>query len=221
VSEDPRAIADHMDARCCGRVDAGEDLTRPKGVSRDLVATLDEVGVRGRSVLDVGCGAGGLCLTLLEHGASSAVGVDLSPQAVEQATRASRARGVEDRASFRVADGSRAALEPADVVVLDKVYCCFHDPVALRANTLPAARMTYAIVLPPSGGVRGVLARVAVRLENLLRWFQRDDFRAHVHDVAALDTAIREAGFRPAVVRRRRPVWDLRIYTRAPAPDRV
>lgn len=209
MTEDPRVIADYIDARVCCQVRS----SLPRGVSRQLVAVLESGGVRGQSVLDVGCGTGGLCLALVDRGAASAVGVDLSPRAIDQAARASQERGVADRAIFRVGDGSQTAYEPADVVVLDKVFCCYFDPVALLTNTLPAANTTYAIVLPPSRGVRGALARLAVGIENLGRRLKGDDFRAYVHDVVGLDAAIRDAGFRPALLRRRL-FWDIRVYTR-------
>lgn len=213
MSEDPRVIADYMDVRVCCRLRADDGSTRLRGVSRPLVTALESVGIRGRSVLDVGCGAGELCLTLLDRGAVAAAGVDLSPRSVERARQTSREHGVADRVTFRVGDGSQAVLAAADVVVLDKVYCCYFDPAALMANTVPAARQTYAIVLPPSRGLRGVLARTAIGLENLGRRVRGNPFRGYVHDVTDLDAAIRAAGFRPAL-RRRRLLWDIRIYAR-------
>ena len=210
---DPQTIADYMDERVCCRVDAGDDLATPAGVSEDLVSALSTVGLGGRTVLDIGCGAGGLCLALLERGATHAVGIDLSPQAIRQARLASRDRGLASRVRFDVGDGAATRLEPADVVVLDKVYCCFFDPEALLRNTLPAATAVYAVVLPPSEGVRGRLARLAIGAENLWRKLKRNDFRAYVHDVPALEAEILAAGFRQSIVQRR-PLWDVRIYVR-------
>ncbi|MDX1658973.1 MAG: class I SAM-dependent methyltransferase [Nitriliruptorales bacterium] len=210
---DPQTIADYMDERVCCRVDAGEDLATPAGVSEDLLSALSTVGLGGRTVLDVGCGAGGLCLELLERGATRAVGIDLSPEAIRQARLATRGRGLASRVQFAVGDGAATPLDPADVVVLDKVYCCFFDPDALLRNTLPAASAVYAIVLPPSEGFRGRLARLVIGAENLWRRLKRNDFRAYVHDVPALEAEILDAGFRPSIVQRR-PLWDVRIYVR-------
>lgn len=211
MSEDPRVIAAYVDERVCCR--AGGEPSTLRAVSRDLVAAIRSVGVEGRSVLDVGCGVGGLSLALLDAGAGTAIGVDLSRQAVDQARRTAERQGTGDRSVFRVADGSTAEFDEADVVVLDKVYCCYFDPEALLANTLPVAREVYAMVLPPSRGVRGLVARLAIGAENLGRRLTGTPFRAYVHDVDTLDAAIRRGGFRPAAGRRR-PVWDVRVYVR-------
>ncbi len=63
----------------------------------------------GRRVLDVGCGAGGVLLDLLRYGLtpSAAVGVDLLPARIEQATK------LLPGADLRVADAQALPLEDA------------------------------------------------------------------------------------------------------------
>jgi magnesium-protoporphyrin O-methyltransferase len=189
---------------------------RPGGVSRDLIRALEQTGLRDRTVLDVGCGAGGLVFEALERGARSATGVDLSRASVEQARLISMERGLEDRTTFSVGDGSSLSLDPHDVVVLDKVFCCFADADRLLANSLPAARSVYAFSVPPSSGVRGAIARGRVWIENFgyrLRPRRSGGFRAHVHDVGKLDAGLRAAGFTRRHLRRRLG-WDLAVYAR-------
>lgn len=212
---------DHEPERCC--FDDWADFyarrarrRRLGGVSRDLIRGLEDGGLRGRTILDVGCGAGGLVLEALERGATSATGFDLSPASIEQARRISSERGLGERARFAVADGSDAPLDAHDVVVLDKVFCCFADADRLLANTLPAARSVYAFTVPPSAGLRGAARRTLATVENAwyaLRPRRYGGFRSHVHDVGALDAGIRDAGFRPAFARRRL-WWDVRVYAR-------
>ncbi|HSD48956.1 MAG TPA: class I SAM-dependent methyltransferase [Actinomycetota bacterium] len=186
------------------------------GVSRDLVRGLEEAGLRGRTVLDVGCGAGGLIFEALERGATSATGVDLSSASIEQAHLISVERGLDDRATFSVADGSTASLGPHDVVVLDKVFCCFADADRLLANSLPAARSVYAFAVPPSSGIRGAVARSLSRIENGWYWLRPrrfGGFRTHIHDVGKLDAGVRAARFAP-LFQRRRFGWDVAVYAR-------
>ena len=186
-------------------------------VSSTLVDGLDATGLEGRTVLDVGCGAGGLLFQTLEGGASRVTGIDLSPVSIQEARRISSERGLADRAGFDVADGAATTLEPHDVVVLDKVFCCYPDVDALLERSLAAARSVYGISLPPSGGIRGIFSRVLTWGENVgyrLRRRRFGGFRSFVHDVAALEERIRAAGFTP-LFRRRRLMWDLAVYARS------
>jgi magnesium-protoporphyrin O-methyltransferase len=186
------------------------------GPSTDLVAALEDAGLGGRTVLDVGCGAGGLVLETLERGARSATGIDLSAAAIGEARRISVERGIADRATFAVGDGASEHLAPHDVVVLDKVFCCYPDVGGLLTNSLGAARSVYAFSLPPSAGLRGAVRRWLARMQN--RWYRLrrskfGGFQTYVHDVAAIDASVRAAGFRRRFARRRF-AWDLAVYVR-------
>jgi magnesium-protoporphyrin O-methyltransferase len=109
-------------------------------------------------------------------------------------------------------------LDPHDVVVLNRVLCCYADVDALLTNSLAAASFVYAFTAPPSAGLAGTLAYAETRLANA--WFRIRakkfrGFRVHVHDLEAVDRRVHEAGFRPIVKGRRRLVWHLAIYERA------
>lgn len=190
---------------------------RRLGVSAELIGGLEAAGLRGRTILDVGCGAGGLVLEALERGAGSATGVDLSAASIQEARRIASERGLAARTSFEVADGSVATLAPHDIVVLDKVFCCYADVDGLLRNSLAAARSVYGFSVPPSVGLRGAIRRAVARLRNAwfrLRRAKFGSFRTYVHDVRALDAGVRAAGFTP-VYSRRRLAWDLAVYRRA------
>jgi ribosomal protein L11 methyltransferase len=80
---------------------------------------LEETDLRGRSVLDVGCGSGILAMAALRLGARRAVGFDFDPAAALLAGQYARHNGAE--ADFYL--GTIAALapdgDPFDVVVLN------------------------------------------------------------------------------------------------------
>lgn len=152
----------------------------------------------------------------LDRGARAATGIDLSTAAIEEARRLSGERGLAERATFEVADGSTVTLTLHDVVVLDKVFCCYPDVDGLLANSLAAARSVYAFSIPPSAGLRGAVQRALTRIANgwyRLRRRKFGGFRTYVHDVAALDGGVRAAGFEP-VASRRRLAWDIAVYSR-------
>src|SRR5262245_16694870 len=125
-------------------------------ITSALLAALEAEGLEGRTILDVGCGTGDLALAALAHGASAATGFDLGAGAIEHARALARERGLEDRAVFEVADGSVAELPATDVVVLNRVVCCYPDARGLLENTLGAAGSVYALSAPVDRGLPGL-----------------------------------------------------------------
>lgn len=85
------------------------------------------------SVLDVGCGIGALGTALLTKGAGKGTFVDVSAAYLGAAREVAAQAGVAERASFYRDDfaTSEQAYPQADVVVLDRVVCCYPDGVAL------------------------------------------------------------------------------------------
>lgn len=210
--------------RCCfddwaeGNAKRARHKEITAGIGRDLVAALGPSRLEGRTVLDLGCGTGDLALATLARGATRATGVDLGRRAIEEARALAEERSLEDRATFRVGDAAKVELDRHDVVLLNRVLCCYPDVDALLDNSLSAAASVYAFTAPPSAGLAGSVARANNGLAN--SWFRIRDkkfrgFRAHVHDLKAIDLRIREAGFRPVVESRRRVLWQLAIYERA------
>lgn len=187
------------------------------GVTRALLEELRAVGLEGASVLDVGCGVGDLALATVAGGAARATGIDLSGEVIREARRLAEDRGITDRVSFSVGDGATVGVEPHDVVVLNRVFCCYADVDRLLDNSLSAARSVYAFTTPPSTGLGGAVAKAQTALANAwyrLRRTKFGGFRVFVHDVAGIDARVREAGFRPVVGARRRFVWHLAVYAR-------
>lgn len=208
--------------RCCFDDWAAGNAKRARrrgiaaGITRDLLGALGP-SLRNRTVLDLGCGTGDLALGALARGATRATGVDLGPGAIEDARALARERRIEDRSTFQVGDAAKVHLDRHDVVMLNRVLCCYPEVDALLDNSLPAARHVFAFTAPPSAGLAGTFARVETRLANI--WFRIRDkkfrgFRVHVHDLAAVDRRVREAGFHSVVECRRRLVWHLAIYER-------
>jgi magnesium-protoporphyrin O-methyltransferase len=119
--------------------------------------------------------------------------------------------------TFTVGDAAKVRLDPHDVVLLNRVLCCYPDVDALLDNSLSAATTIHAFTAPPSAGLAGAFARAETRLANV--WFRIRGrkfrgFRVHVHDLRAVDRRIREAGFLPITEARHRLVWHLVVYAR-------
>jgi SAM-dependent methyltransferase len=187
------------------------------GVTKPLVEALERTGLEGRTVLDVGCGVGDLMLALLARGASVGTGMDLGAGGIHHARALAAERGLADRATFVVGDGAVAPLGAADVVVLNRVLCCYPDVASLIANTTGAARHVFAFTAPEDRGVAGALNRVSTWCSN--RWYRLrrkkyHGFRVFVHDLDALEATVRSAGFERRHDDRVRGVWRLEVFVR-------
>ncbi|MGH2725182.1 MAG: methyltransferase domain-containing protein [Actinomycetota bacterium] len=195
---------------CCRTGDLGDGVA---GVSSLLLERVEQVGLQGRSILDLGCGMGGLALEALRRGAARATGIDISPTSIEVARRRAARAGLDGRATFEVGDAAAGDAALHDVVVLDKSICCYPDADRFVRGSIPLAGSVYAFTAPESRGARGLVSRMALSLENAWRFLRRDPFRAFVHDVRRIDAMVREAGLRP-LVRSRRWMWHVAVYAR-------
>ena len=209
--------------RCCfdDWVDHWSDQATKKPtaarVTASLLDAITEAGIADRTVLDVGCGIGDLAIEAVARGATSGVGFDLSPKAIEQARELAQARGVGDRTTFHVGDGSKLDLPATDVVVINRVVCCYPDTENLLERTLGAARSVFAITAPISTGAVGAYNRIRNRCWNVwyrLRRKKFAGFRTFVHDLDGIDERVRAAGFHRVHHEHRRVVWDLAVYAR-------
>jgi 2-polyprenyl-3-methyl-5-hydroxy-6-metoxy-1,4-benzoquinol methylase len=171
--------------------------------------SLSAHGISGATVLDIGAGIGTLSFELLRAGASRAVGIDLSPAYVEVAqAEASRQRM---EAAFRVGDFVDVAneLTAADIVVLDRVICCYPHAEPLLNAATERSRRLFALSYPKDRwDVRTVLA-----FDNLKRRLKSETFRSFVHDPLLLQRVIERSGFR-RVARSQTFVWRVDTFIR-------
>jgi magnesium-protoporphyrin O-methyltransferase len=184
----------------------------PDTTTRILLDMIGERGVVGADLLDIGGGIGVIDHELLSAGAARAVLVDASGPSVQAAREEAARRGHLDRIGF--VDGDfvswASTIEPADVVTLDRVICCYPDVDALVRLSTSRAKALYGLVLPRD---RRIL-RWGIRLLNL--WFRMRGwrYRSFTHPNARVDALVAEAGLRP----RREAltfVWRVVLYERA------
>jgi magnesium-protoporphyrin O-methyltransferase len=208
-------IARHFDAKMAERLAKCQDpgLIEVSQRLRDALLPLDPTG---RTVLELGCGRGGLLLHLVLAGAARATGVDLSPASIDAARDRFEQAQLSERARLTVDDAARVPLEPHDWVILDRVICCYPDVEGLLANTLPAARQIYAFTVPSSRGWRGVVARLDSRLEHAWNSLRGRPCPGYVHNLDLIEERLAIAGFRLRH-RDRQRLWHIAIYERAPS----
>ncbi|MCK8609388.1 methyltransferase domain-containing protein [Agromyces sp. C10] len=163
-------------------------------IERRLVEFLEDAGVRGATVLEIGGGVGEMQLELLARGATRTVNVELSNGYERDAERLLSEAGVADRVTRLVGLDVAVdpeAIEPADLVVLNRVVCCY--PEAERLLTAAASRARRALVF--SHPRRNWVIRSRVAIENRMHRRAQVDFRSYVHRPQAMREAVRRAGF--------------------------
>jgi SAM-dependent methyltransferase len=206
-------IARHFDAKVAERMAQCQDpgLVAVSRRLRDELVSLDPTG---RTVLEIGCGRGGLLLGLVQAGAARATGLDLSPASIDEARNRFDQAQLAERAHLSVGDAARVPLEPHDWVILDRVICCYPDVERLLANTLPAARQIYAFTVPTSRGWRGVVARLEEWFENAWNTLRGQPCPSYVHNLDLIEQRLATAGFRLRH-RDRQRLWHVAVYERS------
>jgi 2-polyprenyl-3-methyl-5-hydroxy-6-metoxy-1,4-benzoquinol methylase len=76
--------------------------------------------LRGKKILDLGCGDGHNAVLFARLGAASSVGIDISPKAIEVARQSARVSGVHDRCRFVCSPIETASFDDGE---FDVVYC--------------------------------------------------------------------------------------------------
>lgn len=93
---------------------------------------LDGADLRGKTVIDYGCGSGVLAIAALKLGAKSAIAVDIDPQAITATLDNASRNLVAER--LRVGLAADTALQPADVVLANILA----EPLEALAASLTA-----------------------------------------------------------------------------------
>jgi magnesium-protoporphyrin O-methyltransferase len=179
-----------------------------------MVAFLEREGVEGATVLEVGGGVGAIQIELLKRGAERTVNLELSAAYDLEADRLLREAGFEGRAERRLADiaADPADVEPADVVVLNRVVCCYPDYERLLGAVAEHARRLVVFSYPP----RNVVSRLLVASQNIFFRLLGREFRTFAHPPAAMLAVLEQRGFRRSFAHHT-VVWRAAGLERAPA----
>ena len=184
-----------------------------EATQKHLIEGIRNVGMENATLLEIGCGVGQLHQYLLQQGASTAVGVDISPRMLEEARRLAQQSGLSDRTRYYPGDFVELAdvLEEADIAILDKVVCCYPEPERLLNATLDRTRRVIALTYPRDRRITRTGVAVLASLMKLLG----SAFRPYVHDPADIRRWITRRGF----VLQGEPVmtttWQTEIYCRS------
>jgi hypothetical protein len=174
--------------------------------ARRMVGFLESKGIADATVLEVGGGIGEIEIELLERGARGTVNLELSPAYDAEARRLLRERGLEGRAERRLHDIAvdPEGVQPADVVVLHRVVCCYPEYERLLTAAGGRARRLLVFSHPP----RNLISRAVIAMQNLGFRVARKEFRTFAHPPSAM-LAVLEAGGLERAFRHRGLFWQV------------
>lgn len=187
---------------------------RKKGLNkrdRQLLRALTQRSVQGVTVLEVGGGVGGIEIELLKAGAAHTTDVDIAQAYVQGARELAQSLGFGDVSEQRVLDFAHAAdqVEAADIVIMNRVVCCYPHMPALVAPAAQHARKLLALVFPREAWWMHIGARVI----NFGMWLMRRDFRFFVHPHQAIIDVVTGNGLRATHDRFSGP-WRTMLFER-------
>jgi magnesium-protoporphyrin O-methyltransferase len=160
-----------------------------------MVRLLPEDDVRGATVLEIGGGVGEIHLELLRAGAASATALELSPAYDAEAGRLLAEAGLSGRVDRRLVDiaADPTAVGAADIVVLNRVVCCYPDYARLLGAAADHALRYLVFSHPP----RNWLSRAVIGTQNLGLRLSRSRFRVFAHPPAAMRGVLADHGLHP------------------------
>jgi magnesium-protoporphyrin O-methyltransferase len=177
-----------------------------------LRAVQSLAGVRGATVLDIGGGAGAVQLELLKAGAQSTFDVDGSQAYLAVAKREAARQGYADRTGYLHGDFTQVAdqVEPADIVTLDRVICCYPNMRSLVDAAAQKAQRVLGLVWPREAW----WMHVGVAAFNLFERFGKYPLIQTLHAQRDVDAV---AGAHGLVMKHAQNVglWQVRVYARS------
>lgn len=183
----------------------------PGKTTRMLTEALEEAGVQGMTLLDIGGGVGGVQHALLGAGVQQVTGVDASTAYLDAARAEAERRGRAGQVRYQHGNfvDLAADIAPADIVTLDRVICCYPDMEKLVGLSAARARMLYGLVYPRDAW----WVRLGLALGNLWLRLRRSPFRTFSHPSAAVEALVRGNGLKRHAYRQTF-IWQVVVYSR-------
>jgi hypothetical protein len=187
---------------------------RRKGLdatSRRIFDVLKAQGVEGSTVLEVGGGIGAIQLELLKAGAARAVSVELTPTYEDVAGRLVEEAGLSQRVERKVMDFAQAAAEvdAADLVIMNRVICCYPDMPLLAGAAADHARRLLVMSYPK----RAWWTIAGLAIANFIFWATRLEFHIFLHRPEEILATSQRHGLRP-VLDDRGILWTVAALSR-------
>ena len=214
--------------KCCGQCQgieqvfdfktAREDLKhyRKKGPTKTTIAVLDWLKNRGQkelSLLDVGGGVGIIQHELFKAGVvETAVHIDAAQPYLQASQEEAKRLGHAEQITYQHGNFVDLAeeIEPADIVTLDRVLCCYHDMPAMVQATAVSAKKYIGLIFPQDRW----LFKLGVSVVNAGLRLSGNPFRIFIHPTQIVDAILQQNGFQRQM-HKKFLFWQSMVYTKA------
>ncbi len=176
-----------------------------------LVNALKAQDVAGMTLLDIGGGVGAIQHELLKAGVSRATGVEASSAYLKVAKAEAERQGHTARLIYHYGNfvDLAANIQPADIVTLDRVICCYPDMPTLVELSAARAVKWYGLVYPRHTW----WLKLGSSLANFFFWLRRNPFRVFIHPTEAVEAIIQANGLKRCFYQTTW-VWQVVVYAR-------
>lgn len=128
---------------------------------------------------------------------------------IVEATDWAKQRGISEKTQYIEGDFIDIAntIEPADIIIMDKVVCCYPDANSLIHRSLEKCIESFTLTYPR----KTWYTRLGVQTSAFLMKLLGSNFRPYVHDPALIEKWITEQGFKKTL-QNQTFIWLTQIY---------
>jgi len=183
----------------------------PEKTTRMLTDALKKQGLQELTLLDIGGGVGAIQYEMLNAGVKSATDIEASAAYLAAAKAESEKGGYSERISYQQGNFVDLVenIQPADIVTLDRVICCYPDMQQLVGLSAVRAGKLYGVVYPRDSW----WMKMGIAVQNFFFRLQRNPFRIFIHPSEAVEAIIIQNGFK-RLFYHRTWIWQVALYAR-------
>ena len=170
---------------------------KSKGVkksTRPLISILQDLPIKGSTLLDIGGGVGIISFELFKRGLAKSTSVDISVAYTQTFQQEAEIAKLSDKIDTYTGDflSIEKNLPPADLVTLDKVICCYKNYQGLVGTSVAKAQKWYVYTLPRDVWWVRWVQNIGQRIMKL----SGSKFESFVHPTAEIEDVVVSHGFR-------------------------
>ena len=183
----------------------------PEKTTLMLTDALKKQGLQELTLLDIGGGVGAIQYEMLNAGVKSATDIEASAAYLAAAKAESEKGGYSERISYQQGNFVDLAenIQPADIVTLDRVICCYPDMQQLVGLSAVRAGKLYGVVYPRDSW----WMKMGIAVQNFFFRLQRNPFRIFIHPSEAVEAIIIQNGFK-RLFYQRTWIWQVALFAR-------